>query len=201
MRQHFPPAAGGGERGGAGEAELAEREVERVDPGMGMGEPSGGLGEGHADDQPLADFFRCRRGAGVEPGERVGRIAERGEEIGEIMAAVPGTAARDSLRPGGCGRATPEVGVGFVRGVLPGGAKERVRGVQGLRIGVRRHGGVSLRVWCCWVSMPDQRRFLARSVRLLGCFSWGSARRSRTRDATRERFRPITALCGRRLMP
>ena len=61
-----------GERGGGGEAERAQREIERMDPGMGVGEPAGGLGDGHAGEQPVAHGVGCGGGAGVEPGERVG---------------------------------------------------------------------------------------------------------------------------------
>ena len=84
MRQDFPPAAGGGERGGAGEAELAEREIDRMHPGVGVGEEAGGLGEGHADDQPLPDCVPRRGGAGIEPGEGAGGCAERGEQARQV---------------------------------------------------------------------------------------------------------------------
>ena len=136
LRQAALTVADRGERGAGGEAGGAEREIERVDPGVGVGEPAGGLGGGHAGAQAVAHRIGRGGGAGVEPGERVGRVAQRDEQAGQRGAGQPGVrAARRCLpdrRPGPPGAAA--VGVGFVRGVLPGRA-EQVRIV--LRVGQR----------------------------------------------------------------
>ena len=70
-------APGRGQRGTRGEAALAQREVERVGPGVGMGEKTGGLEVREAGNQALSDGGGGRFGANVEPGERVGGRAER----------------------------------------------------------------------------------------------------------------------------
>ena len=142
-------AAGGGERGGAGQPQVAECQVERVDPGLGVGEPAGRLGDGHAGDEAVPHGVRGGSGGGVEAGECVGRIAERDQPGGGIGAAQPGIgrAAVVGMREVG------PVGVGFVWEVVPGGAQPRivvVHGVLGVRVGAGEpvsgdHGGVSLR--------------------------------------------------------
>ena len=76
MRHDAGTAAGRGDGIGAGEIEGAQRQVERMDPGMGVGEPAGRLGEGHPREQALADGVRRRGGARIEAGERVLGIAE-----------------------------------------------------------------------------------------------------------------------------
>ena len=115
-----------GERGAGGEAGRAEREIERVDPGVGVGEPAGGLGGGHAGAQAVAHRVGGGGGAGVEPGERVGGVAQRDEQAGQRVAGQPAfRAGRRCLadsRSGAPGAAA--VGVGFVRGVLPGRAEQ-----------------------------------------------------------------------------
>ena len=88
-----------GERGAGGEAGGAEREIERVDPGMGVGEPAGGLGGGHAGAQAVAHRVGRRGGAGVEPGERVGGVAQRDEQAGQRGAGQPGVRAGWRCRP------------------------------------------------------------------------------------------------------
>ena len=72
--------AGRGQRRARGEAVLAQRKVERVGPGMGMGEKAGGLEIGEAGDQPFSDARGGHFGAGVEPGEQIGRRAEREQQ-------------------------------------------------------------------------------------------------------------------------
>ena len=126
LRQAALTVADRGERGAGGEAGRAEREIERVDPGVGVGEPAGGLGGGHAGAQAVAHRIGRGGGAGVEPGERVGRVAQRDEQAGQRGAGQPGVRAgrrcRPDRRPGPPGGAA--VGVGFVRGVLPGRAQQ-----------------------------------------------------------------------------
>ena len=73
----------------AGEALGAEREVVRVDPGMGGGEPAGRLVEGQAGDEAVAQRGRDSGGAGIEPGERVLRCGKRREQGGEIGRGRP----------------------------------------------------------------------------------------------------------------
>ena len=146
LRQGAVTGADRGERRGGGEPEVAQREIERMHPGMGVGEPAGGLGDGHAGDAaPRAPRLGCGGGARVEPGERVGRGAERAEQRGAdrrrdarrrtaAWLAAAGRGARAMPRP---------IGVGFVRGVLPGRPEP---GVIVVRVGKRRvrgHGGVS----------------------------------------------------------
>ena len=84
-------------------------------------------------------------GAGVEPGERVGRGTERAEQRAQIRVGEPGggTAAgvgRRRVRPA---RDAETIGVGFVLGVLPGGPKPGVIVVRVGETAVRGHGGVS----------------------------------------------------------
>ena len=69
-------APGRGQRGTRGEAVLAQREVEGVGPGMGMGKKAGGLEVREAGGQALSDGGGGRFSA-CEPGERVGGRAER----------------------------------------------------------------------------------------------------------------------------
>ena len=126
LRQAARAVADRGERGAGGEAGRAERQIERVDPGVGVGEPAGGLGGGHAGAQAVAHRIGGGGGAGVEPGERVGGVAQRDEQAGQRGAGQPGVRAgrrcRPDRRPGPPGAAA--VGVGFVRGVLPGRAQQ-----------------------------------------------------------------------------
>ena len=79
LRQGAIRGASHGQRRARGEAVLAQRKVERMGPGMGMGmgEKAGGLEIGEAGDQPLSDARGGRFGAGVEPGEQIGRRTER----------------------------------------------------------------------------------------------------------------------------
>jgi hypothetical protein len=90
-----------GQGGAGGETGFAECEVKRMRPGMGVGEEAGGLGEGEACDQPLADGAVRGTDPCVEPGERVGRRAERVEQRAKIisrngLARDAGRAARSA---------------------------------------------------------------------------------------------------------
>ena len=184
LRQAARTVADRGERGAGGEAGRAEREIERVDPGVGVGEPAGGLGGGHAGAQAVAHRIGCGGGAGIEPGERVGGVAQRDEQAGQRGAGQPGVRAgrrcRPDRRPGPPGAAA--VGVGFVRGVLPGRAQQ-----VGIVVGIAerafsRHRCASPSHWYRWVSMTDRRRFRARWIRHFG----GFRRLGRTCSRTRE---------------
>ena len=93
LRQAALTVADRGERGAGGEAGGAEREIERVDPGVGVGEPAGGLGGGHAGAQAVAHCIGGCGGAGVEPGERVGGVAQRDEQAGQRGIGQPGVRA------------------------------------------------------------------------------------------------------------
>ena len=93
LRQAARTVADRGERGAGSEAGGAERQIERVDPGVGVGEPAGGLGGGHAGAQAVAHRVGRRGGAGIEPGERVGRVAQRDEQAGQRGAGQPGIRA------------------------------------------------------------------------------------------------------------
>ena len=161
LRQAALTMADRGECGAGGEAGGAEREIERVDPGVGVGEPAGGLGGGHAGAQAVAHCIGGCGGAGVEPGERVGRVAQRDEQAGQRGIGQPGVrAARRCLpdrRPGPPGDAA--VGVGFVRGVLPGRAQQVVVVVAIAERAFSRHPCASPSHWYRWPSMTDWRRF------------------------------------------
>ncbi len=90
-RRVFPAAAAGRvgdgmrQRAGAG---VAQREVERMHPGMGVGEPAGGLGEDQAGEQVDPDRVVAGAHARIEPSECVGRIGERGEQQIHIRIGV-----------------------------------------------------------------------------------------------------------------
>ena len=173
LRQAPLAMADRGERGAGGEAGRAQREVERMDPGVGMREPAGGLGGGHAGAQALAHRIGCCGGAGVEPGERVGGVAQRDEQAGQRSAGQPGVrAGRRCLadRRPGAPDAAP-VGVGFVRGVLPGRAQQVRIIVDVAERAFSRHRCVSPGHWYHWVSMTGPRRIRARSIRALRGFS------------------------------
>ena len=189
-----------GERGAGGEAGRAERQIERVDPGVGVGEPAGGLGGGHAGAQAVAHRVGRGGGAGVEPGERVGGVAQRDEQAGQRVAGQPGVrAGRRCLadrRPGAPGAAA--VGVGFVRGVLPGRAEQVRIVVDVAERAFSRHRCVSPNHWYRWASMTDQRRFGRDGFGTSGVFAHRDGP-VHGRVRTRERaFRPIILLCGRR---
>ena len=89
LRQAALAVADRGECGAGGEAGRAERQIERVDPGVGVGEPAGGLGGGHAGAQAVAHGVGRGGGAGIEPGERVGGVAQRDEQAGRSAVAFP----------------------------------------------------------------------------------------------------------------
>ena len=63
LRQAARTAPHRSECGAGGEAGRAERQIERMDPGVGVGEPAGGLGGGHAGAQAVA--HRIGRGGGA----------------------------------------------------------------------------------------------------------------------------------------
>ena len=78
---------------------------------MGVGEPAGGLGGGHAGAQAVAHRVGRGGGAGIEPGERVGGVAQRDEQAGQrgrrtarcpgrttVPARLPAWAARRARR-------------------------------------------------------------------------------------------------------
>ena len=91
-------------------------------PGMGVGEPAGGLGDGHAGDEPLPHGRGCGDGARVEPGERVGGGAERAEQRAQVGVGKPGGGTTAAVCRGRarCARDAQPIDVGFVFGVLPG---------------------------------------------------------------------------------
>ena len=99
LRQAARPAPDRGERGAGGEAGRTKRQIERVDPGVGVGEPAGGLGGGHAGAQAVAHRVGRGGGAGIEPGERVGGVAQRDEQAGQLCAGQPGVRAGRRGRP------------------------------------------------------------------------------------------------------
>ena len=162
LRQAARTVTDRGERGAGGEPCRAERQIERVHPGMGVGEPAGGFGGGHAGAQAVAHRIRGGGGAGVEPGERVGRVAQRDQQAGQLCAGQPGVwparrCAAPSGAPGSPG-AGP-VGVGFVGGVLPGRAEQVGVVVAIAEPAFSRHPCASPNHWYHWVSMTDLRRF------------------------------------------
>jgi hypothetical protein len=93
LRQAAHTVTDRGECGAGGEPGRAERQVERVDPGVGVGEPAGGLGNGHAGAQAVAHRLGCGGGAGIEPGERGGGVAQRDEQAGQRVAGQPAVRA------------------------------------------------------------------------------------------------------------
>jgi hypothetical protein len=112
-----------GQRRARGEAVLAQSKVERVGPGMGMGEKAGGLEIGEAGDQSLSDARGGRLGAGVEPGQQIGRRAEREQQ----RAPSVGRGAPVLKTGGVCQRpAQPKVGIGLVLGFFPARAQQRI---------------------------------------------------------------------------
>ena len=77
---------------------------------------------GHAGDEPLPHRRGGGRGTRVEPGERLGRGAERPEQRGKIRSVKAGGGSAAAV---GRGRVPPAreaqpIGVGLVLGVLPG---------------------------------------------------------------------------------
>ena len=189
-----------GERGAGGEAGGAERQIERVDPGVGVGEPAGGLGGGHAGAQAVAHRVGRGGGAGVEPGERVGRVAQRDEQAGQRGAGQPGIRAgrrcRPDRRPGPPGAAP--VGVGFVRGVLPGRAQQ-VRIVVDIAERAVLQPSVCLPKPLVSLGQHDRSAPIrARWIRHFGGFRRPGRTCSRTREDAEKEFRPIILLCGRR---
>ena len=173
-----------GQRGAGGEAGRAKGEIERVDPGVGVGEPAGGLGGGHAGAQAVAHRIGCGGGAGIEPGERVGRVAQRDEQAGQRGAGQPGVRAarrcRPDRRPGPPGGAA--VGVGFVRGVLPGRAEQVGIVVDIAERAFSRHRCASPSHWYRWASMTDRRRFGRDGFGTSGVFADPGELCSRTRE-------------------
>jgi hypothetical protein len=88
----------------------------------GRGEPAGGLGDGHAGDEPLAHGLGCGDGARIEPGEHVGGGAERAEQRAQVGVEKPGGGTTAAVFRGRarCARDAQPIDVGFVFGVLPG---------------------------------------------------------------------------------
>ncbi len=144
LRQGAVTGTDRGQRRGRGEPEHAQREIERMHPGMGMGEPAGGLGEGHAGDEPLPHGGQATAGSRASSRASTSVAAQSGPSSARRSAS-------GSQASGGCGgrgRAPPArdveaVGVGFVLGVLPGGPEPGVIVVRVGETAVRGHGGVS----------------------------------------------------------
>ena len=80
--QHAGAGAERGEGRRGGQARVAQGEVERVHPGMRVGEEPGGLGQREAREQAGADRVGGGRDAGVEPGQRVGGIGQPASSTG-----------------------------------------------------------------------------------------------------------------------
>ena len=184
LRQAARTAPDRGECGAGGEAGRAQRQIERVDPGVGVGEPAGGLGGGHAGAQAVA--------------HRVGAAAARASSRASASVAShsgtsrPASASPDSQHvrvgrqcladrgPGAPGAAA--VGVGFVWGVLPGRA-EQVRIVVDIaERAFSRHPCASPSHWYRWASMTDRRRFGRDGFVDFGGFRRPGQTRSRTRE-------------------
>jgi hypothetical protein len=150
-----------GECGAGGEPCRAQRQIERVDPGVGVGEPAGGLGGGHTGKQAIAHRISGGGGAGVEPGERVGGVAQRDEQAGQRGAGQPAfRVGRQWLADGGPGApgAAP-VSVGFVRSVLPGRAEQVGIVVDIAERAFARHQCASPNHWYRWATLRVVRRF------------------------------------------
>ena len=120
-----------------------------------MGEKPGGLGQREARQQPVADRVGGGRDAGVEPGQRVAGIGQRREQHRQVRARAP-------IAVTGCGwLPTPRaaIGVGLVRGVLPGRTEPLVRGVRVVERRVVGHSGISPSACFLWAMIADPRRF------------------------------------------
>ena len=131
-------ARAGAERGECrrgGQAGVAERQIERVHPGLRVGEKPGGLGQREAREQSVADRVGGCRNARVEPGQRVGGIGQRREQHRQVRGGAPIAVTGWGWVP----TRGETIGVGLVRGVLPGRTQPRVRDVRVVAL-VRRTG-------------------------------------------------------------
>ena len=89
VRQRAGAGAERGECRRGGQARVAQGEVERVHPGLRVGEEPGGLGQREAGEQAVADRGGGGRDARVEPGQRVGGIGQRGEQHRQVRPREP----------------------------------------------------------------------------------------------------------------
>ena len=149
-------ARAGAERGECrrgGQAGLAECQIERVHPGMRVGQKPGGLDQREARQQPVADRVGGGGDAGVEPGQRVAGIGQRREQHRQVRAPEP------IALPGCSWVPTPRaaIGVGLVRGILPGRTEPLVRGVRIVERRVAGHSGISPRACFHWATIADPR--------------------------------------------
>jgi hypothetical protein len=126
LRQAARTVTDRGERSAGGEAGRAQREVERVDPGVGMGEQPAASVAAMRARRPSRHRIGWGGGAGIEPGEHVGGVAQRDEQAGQFCAGQPGVRAGRRWLAGGWPGPPSDaaVGVGFVRSVLPGRAEQ-----------------------------------------------------------------------------
>jgi hypothetical protein len=82
-----------GDAVGTGQLKVAQSNIHRMRPGMGMGmgEPAGRFGKRHPRTQSLTDRSRRCRHAGVEPGQRILGISERHQKCGNRLGRQPGS--------------------------------------------------------------------------------------------------------------
>ena len=98
VRQRARAGAERGECRRGGQAGVAECQIERVHPGVRVGEKPGGLGQREARQQPVADRVGGGRDAGVEPGQRVAGIGQCREQHRQVRA--PSANRRPRMRMG-----------------------------------------------------------------------------------------------------
>jgi hypothetical protein len=155
VRQRARAGAERGECRWGGQAGVAECQIERVHPGMRVGEKPGGLGEREARQQPVADRVGRGRDAGVESGQCVAGIGQRREQHRQVRARAP------LAIPGYGWLPTPRAatGVGLVRGILPGRTQPLIRGVRVVERRVVGHGGISSSACFLRAMIADPRRF------------------------------------------
>ena len=151
VRQRAGAGTEGGECRRGGQARVAQGEVERVHPGLRVGEEPGGLGQREAGKQAVADRGGGGRDPCVEPGQRVGGIGQRGEQHRQVRP-------REPIAVTGWGWAPTPRQSGFVGEVRPGRPELLVRGVLVVERRVGDHSGISPSTCFLWVTIPDPRR-------------------------------------------
>ena len=182
-------------------------------PASGRSDRSSGWTQAWAwASQPAASAvaMRARRPSRTASGAAAARASSRASAsvASHSGTSRPASAVPDSQVSGpgdgagpiaGLGRQVPRpVGVGFVRGVLPGRAEQVGIVVDIAERAFSRHQCASPNHWYRWASMTGLRRFRARWIRHFGGFRRPGRTCSRTRENGRKEFRPIILLCGRR---
>src|SRR6516165_4290211 len=126
-------------------------------PGMRVGKEARGFRVGYTRKQAFLDVVIGGGAARIEPGEHVGRGAERGDQRTEVIG--PGGGVGGARGGGVRMRMRAAIGIGLIWCVLPGGVEERLFLVLVSEPAVRAHPCVFPSCWNAWASMTDLRRF------------------------------------------